>query len=163
MPDVNDSDCTLFIRNLSFDTTEEELNTAFSTFGKLRYARVTLDKTSKLSRAIRVLPLETLPQRKVCCKLNSIVLFHSTKSIITAELSQMASSGSSAFHWRTHAQCHFSSIQENWLELTHDSKLRRRSQDKRHMYLMREGVIFAGSEAAKTLSEAELLKRTELC
>ncbi|KAJ1330676.1 hypothetical protein BSLG_009128 [Batrachochytrium salamandrivorans] len=197
MPDVNDSDCTLFIRNLSFDTTEEELNTAFSTFGKLRYARVTLDKTSKLSRGTGFVCFYSEEDSKRCLAeyeraqsvaslmldptfsnsgvasgnadpkgkyaANSTASSSSTvhKSIITAELSQMASSGSSAFIIGGRMLNVTLAVSKKLAgELTHDSKLRRRSQDKRHMYLMREGVIFAGSEAAKTLSEAELLKRT---
>jgi nucleolar protein 4 len=41
---------TLFIRNLPFETTEQELGELFRTFGPLRYARITIDKFTGRSR-----------------------------------------------------------------------------------------------------------------
>lgn len=46
------------------------------------------------------------------------------------------------------------------MKITHASTLTRRSKDKRHLYLMREGVIFAGSEAATALTPQEMERRT---
>ncbi|OLL24052.1 putative RNA-binding protein, partial [Neolecta irregularis DAH-3] len=36
-------DCTLFVRNLLFETTEDELSHHFSKFGRLRYAKIVID------------------------------------------------------------------------------------------------------------------------
>eukprot|EP01138_Halocafeteria_seosinensis_P010488 gb/GECG01010708.1/.p1 GENE.gb/GECG01010708.1/~~gb/GECG01010708.1/.p1 ORF type:complete len:967 (+),score=180.87 gb/GECG01010708.1/:1-2901(+) len=41
---------TLFIRNIPFDATEDEVHRTFRRFGKLRYARLVLDRASGLSR-----------------------------------------------------------------------------------------------------------------
>ena len=41
---------TLFIRNLPFSATEEDLRTLFRTFGPLRYARIAIDPSSGRSR-----------------------------------------------------------------------------------------------------------------
>ena len=46
-------------------------------------------------------------------------------------------------------------------KLTHDSYFNRRERDKRNLYLMKEGVIFPDTEAAKTLTTEELEHRTE--
>ena len=45
-------------------------------------------------------------------------------------------------------------------KISHASTLSRRAQDKRHLYLMREGVIFPNSDAASLLTPQELEKRT---
>ncbi|KAF8192913.1 hypothetical protein BJ912DRAFT_1057648 [Pholiota molesta] len=41
---------TLFIRNIPFDATEDELRTLFRSFGPLRYARITMDPATGRSR-----------------------------------------------------------------------------------------------------------------
>ena len=46
--DVKDS--TLFVRNLSFETQETDLLQHFAIFGKLRYARITMDNLTNMSR-----------------------------------------------------------------------------------------------------------------
>ncbi|KAJ3043183.1 RNA recognition motif-containing protein, partial [Rhizophlyctis rosea] len=45
--------------------------------------------------------------------------------------------------------------------LAQEGKVRRRAEDKRNLYLMREGVIFPDSEAAKSLTPSELSKRQQ--
>jgi nucleolar protein 4 len=45
-------------------------------------------------------------------------------------------------------------------KISHASTLSRRATDKRHLYLMREGVIFPGSEASQDLTPAELETRS---
>ncbi len=41
---------TVFLRNLSFDTTEAELKTTFEKFGKVRFAKLVLDKITERPR-----------------------------------------------------------------------------------------------------------------
>ena len=41
---------TLFVRNIPFDATEDDLHRAFRRFGKLRYARLVMDRSSGLSK-----------------------------------------------------------------------------------------------------------------
>ncbi|KAJ8325347.1 RNA recognition motif-containing protein [Batrachochytrium dendrobatidis] len=187
----DDADTTLFIRNLSFETTEKELYNAFSTFGKLRYAKITMDKTSGLSRGTGFVCFYDEKNTSDCLveyeKAKSVALLvmdptssnavpvlptsrneyttvntsNSHKSVITPELSQMASGTNPAFMLGGRMLSITIAVSKKLAgELTYDSKLRRRAQDKRNMYLMREGVIFAGTEAAKTITEEELLKRT---
>ena len=47
---MDDSDSTLFIRNLPFSTTDESLRTHFELFGPVRYARVVLDHATERSK-----------------------------------------------------------------------------------------------------------------
>jgi nucleolar protein 4 len=49
LPDT-DVGSTLFIRNLPFEVTEQELGSLFRTFGPMRYARITMDKATGRSR-----------------------------------------------------------------------------------------------------------------
>ncbi|KAJ3092933.1 RNA recognition motif-containing protein [Quaeritorhiza haematococci] len=47
----NDDDgCTLFIRNLSFESTADDLTEMFSAYGPVRYSLVTMDRTTGQSR-----------------------------------------------------------------------------------------------------------------
>ncbi|EGF79027.1 hypothetical protein BATDEDRAFT_12759 [Batrachochytrium dendrobatidis JAM81] len=155
MDNEDDADTTLFIRNLSFETTEKELYNAFSTFGKLRYAKITMDKTSGLSRGTGFVCFYDEKNTSDC-----LVEYEKAKSVALL-LSQMASGTNPAFMLGGRMLSITIAVSKKLAgELTYDSKLRRRAQDKRNMYLMREGVIFAGTEAAKTITEEELLKRT---
>lgn len=49
LPDT-DVGATLFVRNMPFEATEQELGTLFRTFGPIRYARITMDKATGRSR-----------------------------------------------------------------------------------------------------------------
>lgn len=42
---MTDNTATIFVRNLPFTTTDEQLKEFFSSFGKIRYARVVMDRT----------------------------------------------------------------------------------------------------------------------
>lgn len=46
-------------------------------------------------------------------------------------------------------------------KISHASTLNRRANDKRHLYLIREGVVFPGSEAANQLTPEELEHRMQ--
>lgn len=47
---TQDNSTTLFVRNLPFSTTDENLNDRFASFGAVRYARVVLDYATERSR-----------------------------------------------------------------------------------------------------------------
>ncbi|RKO90936.1 hypothetical protein BDK51DRAFT_12925, partial [Blyttiomyces helicus] len=175
--------CTLFIRNLSFETTEEALSTAMSTFGQLRYARITMDRTTGRSRGTGFVCYRHQPDAAAClaaydaaCKSTSLLdrqsMYNRPKdapgkkkssassapSILVPEPSLSSSSTPFLLDGRF-LNVALAVPRGQADQLAHEGKLRRRAEDKRNLYLMREGVIFPESDAAATLTPAELSKR----
>jgi nucleolar protein 4 len=58
--------CTLFIRNLSFDTTKEAISKCFENWGPLRYALITKDKVTTLSRGNGFVSFQNLDDCEKC-------------------------------------------------------------------------------------------------
>ncbi|WVQ83912.1 hypothetical protein IAT38_006056 [Cryptococcus sp. DSM 104549] len=165
---------TLFIRNLPFETTEQELNTLFRSFGPLRYAKITMDKFTGRSRgtgfvcfwnqehadeaiqeAERVAQetgANAMPLGGIAPK-NPFAL----PSILTADPSSSLASRL-VLHGRT-LDVTRAVTRETASQMKEDGERQRQSSDKRNTYLMREGVIFPNSPAANGLPEAELEKR----
>ncbi|KAJ3043879.1 RNA recognition motif-containing protein [Rhizophlyctis rosea] len=178
-----DEKTTLFIRNLSFDTTQEELSAAFSTFGPLRYARITMDHTTGRSRGTAFVCFRSpddaakcLAEYEAAAKAAAILdqgedatqkdtkstkqqkKLQPTQSILMPEPSLTAKSTPFLLNNRF-LNLTLAVPRTEATQLTQEGKLRRRAEDKRNLYLMREGVIFPDSEAAKSLTPNEISKR----
>ncbi|KAJ3010994.1 RNA recognition motif-containing protein [Thoreauomyces humboldtii] len=173
--------CTLFIRNLSFDTTQDELTEAMSVFGALRYARITMDRATGRSRGTGFVCFHKKEDADACLvawdkaykasaslqsynptpdpkaqkskKLAPTVSILAPEPSLTAGLTPFTVGG-------RFLNVTLAVNRADASQMAEDGKLRRRAEDQRNLYLMREGVIFPESEAAKTLTEVELEKRT---
>ncbi|TPX72871.1 hypothetical protein SpCBS45565_g00065 [Spizellomyces sp. 'palustris'] len=177
--------CTLFIRNLSFDTSEEELSAALSTFGTLRYARITVDKSTGRSRGTGFVcykrqedAAECLAAYDKASKTAALLEAEShvgdvdakaakrqkklqpSKSILMPEPSLTAGATPFLVGGRF-LNITLAVNRKQAAELAEEGKLRRRAADQRNLYLMREGVIFPESDAAKSMTPSELSKRQE--
>ncbi|KND01588.1 mRNA-binding ribosome biosynthesis protein NOP4 [Spizellomyces punctatus DAOM BR117] len=177
--------CTLFIRNLSFDTSEEELSAALSTFGPLRYARITVDKSTgrsrgtgfvcykrqedaaeclaaydKASKAAALLEAENHVGDADAKAAKRQKKLQPSKSILMPEPSLTAGATPFLVGGRF-LNITLAVNRKQAAELAEEGKLRRRAEDKRNLYLMREGVIFPESDAAKSMTPSELSKRQE--
>ncbi|GJJ14727.1 hypothetical protein Clacol_008994 [Clathrus columnatus] len=163
---------TLFIRNLPFTATEDELRILFRTFGSLRYARITLDPATGRSRGTGfvcfwnkedadkviekadLLKMETngdqtaAPEKKNPFKLASILTPDPSSSLAQ----------SLVLHGRT-LDITRAVTREEAGRLREEGEKARQKQDKRNLYLMREGVIFPNTPAADTLTPIEVEKR----
>ncbi|KAJ3181098.1 RNA recognition motif-containing protein [Gaertneriomyces sp. JEL0708] len=171
--------CTLFIRNLSFETNEDGLTERFSTFGTLRYARVTVDRESGRPRGTGFVCFQNPEDAHYCLAEYEKALHASAavtqevdtskdkkkqkklqpaKSILVPEPS--LTSGASPFILDGRLlNITLAVDRQQANKLAEDGKFRRRAEDTRNMYLMREGVIFPESEAAKDLTPSEISKR----
>ncbi|WWC67499.1 uncharacterized protein I206_101407 [Kwoniella pini CBS 10737] len=172
LPSV-DVGSTLFIRNLPFEVTEQELNTLFRTFGPLRYARITIDKMTGRSRGTGFVCFwntehadeAILEAEKVARETgaNAMPLGGGAKnpfalpSVLTADPSSSLASRL-VLHGRTLEVSRAVTREQAGL-MKEDSERARNAGDKRNTYLMREGVIFPNSPAASSLPEAEVEKR----
>ncbi|WWD08119.1 hypothetical protein V865_006230 [Kwoniella europaea PYCC6329] len=172
LPSV-DVGSTLFIRNLPFEATEQELNTLFRSFGPLRYARITIDKSTGRSRGTGFVCFwkvehadEAIQEAEKVARetgANAMPLGGGAKnpfalpSVLTADPSSSLASRL-VLHGRTLEVSRAVTREQAGL-MKEDSERARNAGDKRNTYLMREGVIFPNSPAAASLPEAEVEKR----
>ncbi|OCF34024.1 nucleolar protein 4 [Kwoniella heveanensis BCC8398] len=169
LPSV-DVGATLFIRNLPFETTEQELNQLFRSFGPLRYARITMDKVTGRSRGTGFVCFwntehadEAIVEAERVARETGANATAVTKnpfalpSVLTADPSSSLASRL-VLHGRT-LEVSRAVTREQAGQMKEDGERARNAGDKRNTYLMREGVIFPNSPAAASLPEAEVEKR----
>lgn len=65
LPDVKEGK-TLFIRNLSFDSTEESLHESMEQFGEVEYCKVVMDKKTNHSRGMAFVKFKTVESAEKC-------------------------------------------------------------------------------------------------
>ncbi|CAI8032099.1 RNA-binding protein 28 [Geodia barretti] len=135
-PDVHKG-TTIFVRNLPLDSSEEELKDLFTQFGRVRYARIVLDKTTGLSRGsafVQFLSPASVQQCMESVESNeTVLLYHGRELEVSLALSPQE----------------LDKMKESGTEKT----------DRRNLFLAKEGNVQSGSEAAKNLTTAELAKR----
>ncbi|KAF8754511.1 RNA recognition motif [Rhizoctonia solani] len=158
-PQLPDTDVgtTLFVRNVPFEATEDDLRALFRAFGPLRYARITMDHETGRSRGTGF----------VCFwKKDDADAAIAEAEAMAKELGMdKPAAGSSKAHnpFSITARRTLSvarAVTRNEADrLREEGERSREKQDKRNLYLMREGVIFPNSSAAAGLSEAELAAR----
>ncbi|ODN75187.1 hypothetical protein L202_06385 [Cryptococcus amylolentus CBS 6039] len=165
---------TLFIRNLPFETTEQELTELFRSFGPLRYARITMDKMTGRSRGTGFVCFWKTEHAEAAIEeslrvaqetgANNIPLGggpsknpFALPSLLTVDPSSSLASRL-VLHGRTLEITH-AVTRETATQMKEDGERSRNAADKRNTYLMREGVIFPNSPAAEGLPEAEVEKR----
>ncbi|KAI9203198.1 uncharacterized protein BJ171DRAFT_425619, partial [Polychytrium aggregatum] len=172
---------TLFIRNLAFETTEEDLDECFSAFGQVQYAVVTMDHNTGRSRGTGFVAFEEKSDADAClaayAKATEAIASLSTsketskgaddkrkkninvaKSVLLPEPSLTASNTAFILGGR------FLNVtravqRDEATALAESGRRKRKESDKRNLYLMREGVIFPDSDAAKDIPPTELSKR----
>ncbi|PPQ85119.1 hypothetical protein CVT25_004219 [Psilocybe cyanescens] len=162
---------TLFIRNIPFNATEDELRTLFRSFGPLRYARITMDHDTGRSRGTgfacfwniedadravqqsELLRSETTGQA-IVPKKNPFSL----PSILTPDPSSSLAQ-SLVLHGRT-LDVVRAVTRDVAGKLKETNERAREKADKRNMYLIREGVIMPNTPASENLTPAEVERRT---
>ncbi|KZV91655.1 hypothetical protein EXIGLDRAFT_675838 [Exidia glandulosa HHB12029] len=164
---------TLFIRNVPYDATEDDLRTLFRAFGPLRYARITMDRESGRSRGTGFacfwnredadaviehaqLLRDEIGDTSTGSALNRKNPF-SMPSILTPDPSSSLAR-TLVLHGRT-LDVTRAVTRDQAGKLKEEGERRREKADKRNLYLMREGVIFPNSPAAASLTPVEIEKR----
>lgn len=171
---------TLFVRNLPYDATETELLSLFKQFGPVRYARITMDRStdpprSKGSGFVCFWNREDTLDAIKCAReveeeagtgrdaTKSPALVTSNpfimKSLLTADPSAPLTSN---FNIRGRILNVTLAVEREKADLlTAAGQKARQKRDKRNIYLMREGVPLPGTPLAKQLgsNEKELERR----
>lgn len=133
-----DHEFTVFVKNLSFDTSNEQLHECFKKFGPIKYALVVRDAVSGHSKGtgfVRFLKRESV---NICLQQTGLV----TLNNFTLEI--------------------FPSLSKEKIKSLETEKTKQEPKDGRNMYLLREGMVLAGSSAAEGVSATDMSKRLRL-
>ncbi|KAF9420462.1 RNA recognition motif-containing protein, partial [Entomortierella beljakovae] len=164
---------TLFIRNLDFDATKDDLFELFRHWGKLRYCRVTMDHDTGRSRgtgfvcyfnkgaadncmaeaekvAAIVNPIQAENDKK---KKNNFVKQAMLQPDLPEELAVKFTLNGRILNIVRAVD------KKSAVDLLNAGQQKREREDRRNLYLMREGVIFPDTPAAASILPSELSKR----
>lgn len=131
-------ECTLYVRNVSYETEEEDFHEYFEQYGKVRYANLVIDHSTGARKGAGFVcyykpehaqkALEALANTEEVLELDGRRL-NAIVAVPREEASALA-------------------------------KTKDKEQDKRNLYLSREGLIKPGTEAFETLNKEEIARRT---
>ncbi|KAL6300364.1 hypothetical protein BKA93DRAFT_536324 [Sparassis latifolia] len=168
-----ESGMTLFVRNIPFEATDDELRVLFRAFGPLRYARIAMDPESGRSRGTgfvcfwnkmdadkaiaqsEILRSETVGDKAAAPKKNPFKL----PSLLTPDPSASMAQNL-VLHGRT-LDAILAVTRDEAGKLKEAGERQREKADKRNLYLLREGIILPNTPAAESLGQTELEKRTQ--
>ena len=161
---------TLFIRNLPYQATEQELKDLFRSFGPLRYARITMDPVTNRSRGTGFICFWKRESADALLRDAEIVHQETSApdahiksnpfkvpSVITADPSAPLVARFSLHGRVLHVVRAVTRETASSLETT--ARKEREKGDKRNTYLLREGVPFPNTQLAASLSDAERERR----
>ncbi|XP_038049197.1 RNA-binding protein 28-like [Patiria miniata] len=137
---------TVFIRNILFETTEEEIHEFFSEFGQIMYCKLVVDKATEHSKGTAFVQFATTENAERCLEKASkegdegLVLGGRQLLVSLALPREQASK----------------------LREVKKEKQKILKKDKRNMYLLQEGFIRPGTSAAQGMTDADIAKRTKL-
>ncbi|KAK2933898.1 RNA recognition motif domain [Fusarium oxysporum f. sp. vasinfectum] len=156
---MTDNTSTVFIRNLPFTTTDEQLKDFFDHFGKVRYARVVMDKVTEKPAGTGFVCFYDVDDAKKCIKgaprpdpsvaaaKNSILQDESAdpdgKYTLDGRLLQVAQAVN----------------KQEATNLADSSLAKRNEKDKRKLFLLNEGVIDRSSPLFNLLTPSEMQVR----
>lgn len=139
---VNDGR-TLFVRNLTFDTNQDQLREIMEEFGEVEYALICVDKMTEHSKGSGFVKFKTVEGANACLEAASNLEENEDKFFFDGRLINVQLAVSRE------------KLQEKSTEAD-------RARDKRNLYLVREGLIYPDSLAAKDVSPEDLEKRMQL-
>lgn len=127
---------TIFIKNVPFSATNDDIKNCMEQFGPLYYALVCVDRLTEYSKGTAFVKFVNLEDAKKCLEAG-------TELTIKGQI----------------LDCH-KAVSKNDLDNNKSKKEVRK--DTRNLYLIKEGVIMAGSRAAQSVSGPDMAKRLEL-
>lgn len=169
---------TLFIRNLPYQATEDELRNLFRQFGPLRYARITIDKLTNRSKGTgfvcfwQVESAEAaLQQARIIEKESGVGGSSSSSSVANIKnpfaMSSVLTADPAApltaslnLHGRV-LNVIPAVARGEATKLETSGRKEREKGDKRNTWLLREGVPFPSSDFAARLAPSEVEKRLQ--
>ncbi|XP_055315517.1 RNA-binding protein 28 [Sitodiplosis mosellana] len=129
--------CTVFIKNIPFDSTKDDLYKVCRQFGPLYYAVITIDKISGHSKGNGFVKFKTKESADMC--LNAGTSFKLLDQVLDPQ----------------------AALSRNEIEQKKNTD-KKQPSDSRNLYLAKEGTILAGTSAAEGVSASDLAKRLRL-
>ncbi|KAK6063879.1 RNA recognition motif containing protein [Seiridium cupressi] len=162
-PLMTDNSSTLFIRNLPFSTTDADLKSHFEQFGRVRYARVVMDRATDRPAGTGFVNFINLEDAKQCLRgapRPRPADPSGKRSILQDELAD--EQGLYTLEGRV-LQLSQAVSKGEATKLTAEGIATRdgKDRDKRRLYLLSEGTISAGSPLFSLLSASEVKMREE--
>lgn len=158
---TTDNSATIFIRNLPFTTTDEQLKEFFSQHGTVRYARVVMDKATDKPAGTGFVCFLDEADAKKCVKeaprTQGPVNHNKAKQSILQDESADPE-GKYTLDGRL-LQVAQAVSKEKAATLADHSSAERRKKDKRRLFLLNEGHIGRNSPIYNLLSQSELQMR----
>ncbi|XP_071943296.1 RNA-binding protein 28-like isoform X2 [Antedon mediterranea] len=135
---------TVFVRNIPFDITADDLTELFEEYGEVTYCRLVIDPSTERLRGSAFVKFESQDLAEEC--------------IATSE----TETGIVFKNRRLQLNLALSREEATKLRTQEKDKEKVKNKDKRNLYLLREGMIRPGTKSAEGLSESEIKKRTNL-
>ncbi|KAH0490323.1 hypothetical protein TgHK011_001799 [Trichoderma gracile] len=157
---MTDNSSTVFVRNLPFTTTDEQLQSFFGHFGKVRYARVVIDKATEKPAGTGFVCFVDAADAKACIigapRRAPPPAGGVKHSILQDENADPT--GKYTLDGRV-LQVAQAVGRNEAANLAENSLAQRRQKDKRRLYLLSEGSLGAGSPLRGLLTDAEVRMR----
>ncbi|EQK98792.1 RNA recognition motif containing protein [Ophiocordyceps sinensis CO18] len=156
---ITDNSSTVFIRNMPFTTTDEQLKSFFSHFGAVRYARVVVDRVTGRPAGTGFVCFFAQPDAKACvcgAPRPQPTAAGAKQSLLVDESADP--SGMYTLDGRL-LQVVQAVNKDEASSLAENSLSKQREKDKRRLYLLSEGAIGRGSPILDLLSQAEVQMR----
>ncbi|OAQ62304.1 ribosome biogenesis protein [Pochonia chlamydosporia 170] len=156
---TTDNTSTVFIRNLPFTTTDEQLKGFFSHFGIIRYARVVIDKVTEKPAGTGFVCFLKEADAKSCIK-EAPRPSASTAGVKPSLLLDENADPSGKYTLEGRLLQVAQAVNKvEAANLADNSLAKRREKDKRRLYLLSEGNIGRGSPLFDMLSPSEVQMR----
>ncbi|XP_034241050.1 RNA-binding protein 28 [Thrips palmi] len=130
--------CTVFVKNIPFSVNNEEFKKSMRRFGLIYYALICVDHLTEHSKGTGFVKFRTKDAADACIaagREGEISIHGSVVETLPAQ---------------------------NREDLSKGGKDKDVKRDSRHLYLVKEGIILAGSPAAAGVSQADMAKRLQL-
>ncbi|KAL6864325.1 hypothetical protein J3F83DRAFT_743395 [Trichoderma novae-zelandiae] len=157
---MTDNSSTVFVRNLPFTTTDEQLQSFFGHFGKVRYARIVMDKATEKPAGTGFVCFVEAADAKACI-INAPRREQPAAGGIKHSILQDENAdptGKYTLDGRV-LQVAQAVGKNEAANLAENSLAQRRQKDKRRLYLLSEGSLGAGSPLRGLLTDAEVRMR----
>ncbi|RYP89341.1 hypothetical protein DL769_000096 [Monosporascus sp. CRB-8-3] len=159
-----DNRSTLFIRNLPFTTTDEQLKSHFEQFGRIRYARVVVDRATDRPAGTGFVCFATEADSKACLRgaprPRQLPVSTKKPSILQDEMADPEGKYTIEGRILQVSQA-VSKDEATRLAETGAAAREGRDKDKRRLYLLSEGTIPRNSPLYNMLSPAEVKTRED--
>ncbi|KAI0023168.1 RNA-binding domain-containing protein [Xylariomycetidae sp. FL0641] len=162
-PTTTDNNSTLFIRNLPFTTTDAELKSHFEQFGRVRYARIVMDRATDRPAGTGFVCFASVDDSKACLRgapRPQQTNVAKKQSLLQNEMAD--EEGKYTIDGRI-VQVSQAVSKDEATRLTETGVAARqgKDKDKRRLYLLQEGIIPKGSPMHAMLAPTEVKIRDQ--